>query len=136
MRGLVIEGHRLYSAFISRPWITCSLSRSSLPLAEGKILSLFLFIVFLSRRCQAVLCQAALDSRDEAAESPTEAGGMMVNYDTLPNAVIPILKFFGMSFTPDEEYHALQVTCESPRWAREWFKEAFEVLPVCMMRTV
>lgn len=58
---------------------------------------------------QATLVESALESVDDAAANG-EAGGHAVNYETLPNAIVPVMsELFKAPLTPEEEYYALEV---------------------------
>lgn len=59
---------------------------------------------------QAGLCNAALNSAEAAGASEHYANGTMVDYETLPNAIVPLLEqHFHVPLAPDEEAYALEV---------------------------
>lgn len=53
--------------------------------------------------------ESALESVDDAAASGG-AKGHAVDYETLPNAIVPVMsELFKAPLTPQEEYYALEV---------------------------
>lgn len=53
---------------------------------------------------------SALNNEENAAAAENQSGGMMVDYETLPNAIVPLAeKHFGAPFSAAEEYYALEV---------------------------
>lgn len=70
---------------------------------------LFDVCVLLVPCVQATLVESALESVDDAAANG-EAGGHAVDYETLPNAIVPVMsELFKAPLTPEEEYYALEV---------------------------
>ena len=55
--------------------------------------------------------ESALSSVDEAAAAKgAEAGGHAVDYDSLPNAIVPVMAdLFKAPLSKEEEYYALEV---------------------------
>lgn len=59
---------------------------------------------------QATLISSGLASAEEASTAENEAGGHMVDYETLPNAIVPVMRdLFHAPLTAEEEYFALEV---------------------------
>ena len=68
--------------------------------------------------------ESALSSVDEAAAAQDEAGGHAVDYDTLPNAIVPVMaNLFKAPLSQEEEYYALEV-------------RSVRVVRVCVLRAV
>lgn len=57
------------------------------------------------------MVESALSSVDEAAAAKgAEAGGHAVDYDSLPNAIVPVMAdLFKAPLSKEEEYYALEV---------------------------
>ncbi|CAM9319570.1 unnamed protein product [Ectocarpus fasciculatus] len=73
----------------------------------------------------ATLVESALGSVDDAAANG-EAGGHAVDYETLPNAIVPVMSdLFKAPLTPEEEYYALEISS----WYAKSRGEAYNFSP-------